>query len=108
VNIDGTNFQRIVGSSSRAFTSPSFFPNGSHLVAASGGSPSRYDTLVDVSVGGAVVTLTTLPNELFGVANRAQVSPDGNQIALDGVSPIGSSWLYGYNIPGGRVPRLAP
>ena len=106
VNVDGSNFQRIAGSSARSYTSPSFFANGSHLLAASGSSPSQYDTLVDVNLAGAAVPLTTLPSELLGLANRAQISPDGNQVALDGLSPIGASWLYGYSIAGGQFTRL--
>ena len=106
VNIDGSNFQRIIGSSTRSYTSPSFFPNGTHLLAASGSSPSQYDMLSDVSLGGTAVSLTTLPNEILGLANRAQISPDGNQIALDGLSSLGASWLYGYSIAGGQFTRL--
>jgi TolB protein len=107
VNVDGSSFQRIVGSSAASYTSPSFFPNG-HLLAAAGNSPSQYDMLVDVSLtGGVVANVTSLPNELLGVANRAQISSDGNQIALDGLSRVsGVSWLYGYSIPGRQFTRL--
>jgi Tol biopolymer transport system component len=107
VSATGGSIQRIIGGSSRSYTSPSFFPGGSQLLAASGSTPANYDSLEQVSITGTASLLAVLPNETFGLANRAQISPDGNHIALDALSQAsGASWLYAYNIAGGTYTRL--
>ncbi len=105
VSVNGGAIQRIIGRPSRSYASPSFFPGGSQLLAASGPSAFSYDSLEQVALGGGAVVITTLPNQLSGLANRAQISPDGNQVALDVLSN-GASRLYGYNLMGGSFHRL--
>ncbi len=107
VTANGGPIQRIIGGPfpSRSYTSPSFFPGGTQLLAASGATPANFDTLEEVSISGGVSMRTPLPNDLSGLANRAQISPDGNQVALDVLSN-GGSRLYGYNRADGRFHRL--
>src|SRR5258708_1589959 len=64
--------QPIIGGPSRSYTSPSFYPSGTQLLAASGPAAFSYDSLEQVSLGGVAVLITTLPRQLSGLANRAQ------------------------------------
>src|SRR5258708_6835362 len=102
VNANGGALQPILGGPSRSYASPSFFPGGSQLLAASGRSAFSYDSLEQVSLRGDAVVITTLPSQL---ANRVQVSPDGNQVALDLLSN-GASKLWGYNLTGRSFHQL--
>lgn len=107
LSANGGSIQRIIGGSLRSYTSPSFFPGGSQLLAASGSTPASYDSLEQVSLTGIGSRLAVLPNETLGLANRAQISPDGSHIAMDAFSRAsGASWLYAYNISGGTYTRL--
>jgi TolB protein len=109
VSANGGGIQLIFGGDprGRSYTSPSFFPGGSQLLAASGWAPDNYDALEQVSIDGSASALVSLPNGTFGLANRAQISPNGTQIALDAFSQAtGASWLYAYNISGGTYTRL--
>jgi len=101
----GGGIQPIIGGPLRSYTSPSFFPGGTQLLAASGTTAANFDALEQVSLAGSVSMRTPLPNGLSGLANRAQVSPDGNQVALDALSN-GASRLYGGNLTGGGFHRL--
>ncbi len=105
VIVNGGAIQPISGRPSRSYASPSFFPGGSRLLAASGQSAFSYDSLEQVALGGGAIVITTLPNQLSGLANRAQVSPDGNQVALDLLSN-GTSKLWGYNLMGDSFHQL--
>jgi Tol biopolymer transport system component len=102
VNANGGAIQPISGRASRSYASPSFFPGGSQLLAASGQSAFSYDSLERVSLGGGAVVITMLPSQL---ANRVQVSPDGNQVALDLLS-TGASKLWGSNLTGSSLHQL--
>jgi TolB protein len=104
VNANGGSIQPIIGGPSRSYASPSFFPGGTQLLAASGRLAFSYDSLEQVSLGGSAALITTLPNQLSGLANRAQVSPDGNQVALDLLSN-GASKVWGY-VMGGTFHQL--
>jgi len=102
VNITGGAIQPISGRPSRSYGSPSFSSSGS-LLAASGQSAFSYDSLEQVSLGGGANVIATLPSQL---ANRAQISPAGDQVALDLFSN-GVSKLYAYNLTGvGSFRRL--
>jgi Tol biopolymer transport system component len=105
VSVNGGAIQRIIGGPSRSYTSPSFFPGVTQLLAASGITAGNFDALEQVSLTGSVSMRTQLPPETTGLANRAQISPDGNQVALDVLSN-GASRLYGYNLMDRSFHRL--
>jgi TolB protein len=107
VSANGGSIRPIIGGPSRSYTSPSFFPSGTQLLAASGMTAGNFDALEQISLAGSASMLTRLPSGTSGLANRAQISPDGNQVALDVLSAVnGASWLYGYDLVMGSFHRL--
>lgn len=92
VNADGSGFQELTaGSTALSFGAPSFFPDGQSVLAPAGSSSFDLRQLARVSLSGGSPTFitNTLGSEAQVVVNRAVVSPDGRQVALDG--RVGSS-----------------
>lgn len=85
VNSDGSNFSTLTAST-LSFAAPSFYADGRHVLAIAGNSSSSFTQLqqVDVTNGTTQSVLTSLDPSIASVANRAVLSPDGTQIALDG------------------------
>jgi len=97
VNADGSGFQELTaGSTTLSFGAPSFFPDGQSVLAPAGSSSFDLRQLARVSLsGGSPSFITnTLGGEAQVVVNRAVVSPDGQQVALDGRVSSGGTRIF--------------
>ncbi|WP_309243058.1 TolB family protein [Hyalangium versicolor] len=95
VNVDGSTFQVLTNQPSTSFGAPSFFPDGQSVLAPSGSTSTQLSQLSRVSLTGTVSSITNdLGNEVLWVVNRAAVSPDGQQVALDGRLSSGGSRIF--------------
>ena len=83
INVDGTNFRPLT--SQFYYAGPSFFPNGSAVLAARGSSPASYTQLVgiDINSGLESVFAGSLGAQACAIANRVAVSPSGTRVAFD-------------------------
>jgi TolB protein len=112
VNADGSGFQVITTSQPAvSFGAPSFFPDGQSVLAPAGSTSSQLSQLARVGLTGTVVFLTNNVGsgggEVQVVVNRAAVSPDGTQVALDGrVSSGGTRIFVGPLSPFGPLTRV--
>jgi TolB protein len=96
VNTDGSGFQALTSSPATSFGAPSFFPDGQSVLAPAGSSTADLRQLARVSLTGAVSFIANnLGNEAQVVLTRAVVSPDGQQVALDGRLSVGSRIFVG-------------
>ncbi|MDC0711595.1 hypothetical protein POL68_24205 [Stigmatella sp. ncwal1] len=92
VNADGSGFQELTPNTSTSFGAPSFFPDGLSVLVPAGLNSGFLNQLKRVTLSnGAIANVAdNLNNE---VVNRAVVSPDGTQVALDG-GPISGSRIF--------------
>jgi len=82
------------------YTSPSFDASGRlYVVAATSGGVGAELVRLDLSTGASQVVTDDLGDAL-GVANRAQVSPDGTQIVFDGRTSSGATRLFVHTVGG--------
>jgi Tol biopolymer transport system component len=84
VNVDGTGFQQLT--SQFYYIGPSFFSDGSGVLAARATSPpSQYNQIVQVPVNPGRDSLITnaLGPDACSVENRVALSPDGSKLAFD-------------------------
>ncbi|MBN8230493.1 PD40 domain-containing protein [Corallococcus macrosporus] len=98
IAVDGSGFKDLTPGNTIAYGSPSFFPSGSTVVAPAGSNTFQYNQLAFVPVGGGSPSFVSLGNEVLAIANRAVVSPDGRQIALDGRLSSGSTRIFVGNV----------
>ncbi|WP_224240346.1 TolB family protein [Hyalangium gracile] len=96
VNADGSGFQVLTNEPGTSFGAPSFFPDGQSVLAPAGSSSTQLTQLARVPLTGGAVTsvANNLGNEVLWVVNRAVVSPDGRQVALDGRLSSGGSRIF--------------
>lgn len=94
VSVDGTAFAALTPSAGISFGAPSFFPNGATLVAPAGNNTFQFDRLARVTLSSGNISYNSLGNEVLSVVNRAVVSPDGTQVALDGKLSSGSTRIF--------------
>jgi TolB protein len=112
VNADGSGFQELTtGQPAVSFGAPSFFPDGQSVLSPAGSSSSQLNQLARVSLTGNVSFITNNVGsgggEVQVVVNRAVVSPDGTQVALDGrVSSGGTRIFVGSLSPFGPLARV--
>jgi TolB protein len=101
VNADGSGFQALTNDPATSFGAPSFYPDGQSVLAPAGSSSNTLTRLERVSLsGGSNTVAPSLGNEVQWVLNRAVVSPDGRQVALDGqLSSVGSRIFVGSLSP---------
>ncbi|NOK23711.1 hypothetical protein HMI50_42710 [Corallococcus carmarthensis] len=95
---DGSGFVELTPGTTIAYGAPSFFPSGNTVVAPAGNNTFQLDQLAFVPVGGGSATYVRLGNEVLAIANRAVVSPDGRQVALDGRLSSGSTRIFVGNV----------
>jgi TolB protein len=95
VNADGSGFQEITPGATLSYGAPSFFPDGQSVLAPAGNNSTQLTQLERVSVtGGSFPITNNLGSEPRTVVNRAVVSPDGTQVALDGRLSSGVSRIF--------------
>ncbi|RKG94025.1 TolB family protein [Corallococcus terminator] len=99
IAVNGSGFTELTPGATINHGSPSFFPNGTTVVAPAGSNTFQYNQLAFVPVGGGSPSYTSsLGNEVLAIANRAVVSPDGRQVALDARLSSGSTRIFVGNV----------
>jgi TolB protein len=95
VNADGSGFQELTPGTTLSYGAPSFFPDGQSVLAPAGNSSTQLTQLERVGLTGGSTSITNnLGNEVLWVVNRAVVSPDGRQVALDGRLSSGGTRIF--------------
>jgi TolB protein len=106
VNADGSGFQALTPNpATLSYGAPAFYPDGQSVLAPAGSSSSVLSQLERVTLSGTSSSVTSsLGTGIVSVENRAVVSPDGNQVALDGrVSSGGTRIFVGTLSPFGQL-----
>jgi TolB protein len=86
VNVDGSDFRKLIGGSALAYGSPTWFPDGASLLVSAGNAGLMQTQVerVNVATGQPTPVTNTLGNEALGIAGRLVVSPDGTRAIFDG------------------------
>ncbi|HZH04579.1 MAG TPA: hypothetical protein VEY30_12410, partial [Myxococcaceae bacterium] len=107
VNADGTGFQRVTDGSP-SFDSPSFYPDGTSVLAATGNNFNGFNQFarVRLDTGAASGVADTLGNEAIAVANRAVLSPDATRVAFDGITSVGSTRIFNLTLSSRAVQQV--
>ncbi|NOK14319.1 hypothetical protein HNS30_35300 [Corallococcus exercitus] len=98
IGVNGSGFTELTPGTTISYGSPSFFPSGNTVLAPAGSNTFQYNQLAFVPVGGGSPSYVSLGNEVLAIANRAVVSPDGRQVALDGRLSSGSTRIFVGNV----------
>ncbi|HEX8697590.1 MAG TPA: hypothetical protein VF815_02015 [Myxococcaceae bacterium] len=95
VNADGSGFQTLTPNlATLSYGAPSFV-DGQRVLAPAGTSSSTLNQLELVSLDGTITSVTgNLGNGIVSVVNRAAVSPDGRQVAIDGRTSAGGTRIF--------------
>lgn len=95
VNVDGSNFRKLIGGGPLAYHSPSYFPDGKTLLVAVGnaGLTATQVERVDVLTG-APSTVTNVLGDSLGIMTRLAVSPDGTRAVYDGRVASGATRIF--------------
>lgn len=96
VNVDGSNFRKLIGGGALAYASPSWFPDGSALLVTAGNAGLMQTQVERVAVAtGAPTNITnTLGNEVLAVASRMVLSPDAKRAVFDGRVSSGVTRIF--------------
>lgn len=108
INADGSGFAKLIGGTSLAYSSPSFYPDGASVLAIAGSPGVGYTMLEQVNLSSRVPTpvTNTLGNEVLGIAQRAVLSPDGARVAFDGRLSTGGSRVFILSLSSKAVTRV--
>ncbi|MCY1032982.1 hypothetical protein OV207_16035 [Corallococcus sp. BB11-1] len=99
IAVNGSGFTELTPGTTISHGSPSFLPSGTTVVAPAGSSAFQYNQLAFVPVnGGSPSYVSSLGNEVLTIVNRAVVSPDGRQVALDARLSSGSTRIFVGNV----------
>jgi TolB protein len=108
VNADGSSFQVLTNDPATSYGAPSFL-DGQSVLVPTGSSSTQLTQLsrVNISTGAVSPVTNNLGAEVLWTVNRAVVSPDGTQVALDGrLSSGGSRIFVGRLSPFGPLARV--
>ncbi|MBJ6760503.1 PD40 domain-containing protein [Myxococcaceae bacterium JPH2] len=94
VNVDGSSFKALTPGTTISYGAPSFFPNGTTVLVPAGNNTFQFNQLARVPLNGGPATFSSLGNEVLSIVNRAVVSSDGTQVALDGKLSSGSTRIF--------------
>ncbi len=96
VNVDGSNFRKLIGGGPLAYASPSWFPDGSALLvtAVNLGMTQHQVERVDVATGMPTNVTNTLGNEVIAIASRLIISPDAKRAVFDGRVSSGVTRIF--------------
>ncbi|MBI3184513.1 MAG: PD40 domain-containing protein [Myxococcales bacterium] len=108
VNADGSGFARLAGGGALSYGSPSFFADGTSVLAMAGNSASTFTQLerVAIATGQATNVTNNLGSEVVQIANRVVVSPDGTRAAFDGRLSSNAVRIFIINLSSKQVTRL--
>lgn len=108
VNVDGTGFERLAGGSALSYGAPSFYPDGSSVLAPAGNSSASFTQLESINL--STKTATSVTNNLGTVAlqivGRAVVSPDGTKAAFDARISSGGVRIFVLDLTTKAVSQL--
>lgn len=107
VNVDGSNFRKVVGGGALAYASPSWFPDGLALLVSTGNAGLMQTQVekVDVATGAPTSITNTLGNEALSIASRIVLSPDGKLAAFDGRVGSGVTRIFVLDLSTRMVTR---
>lgn len=96
VNVDGSNFRKLVGGGALAYSSPSWFPDGNSLLVSAGNAGLMQTQIerIDVTSGTPTNITNTLGNEALAIASRIVVSPDARRAVFDGRVSSGVTRIF--------------
>lgn len=96
VNVDGSNFRKLIGGSALAYASPTWFPDGSALLVSAGNAGLMQTQIerVDATSGVATSITNTLGNEALSIATRLVLSPDAKRAVFDGRVSSGVTRIF--------------
>jgi Tol biopolymer transport system component len=96
VNVDGSDFRKVIGGQALAYGSPSWFPDGQHLLVSAGNAGLMQTQVerVNVSTGAPTPVTNTLGSEVLGIASRLVLSPDGARAVFDGRVSSGVTRIF--------------
>jgi TolB protein len=98
IAVNGSGFRELTPGTTISYGAPSFFPSGTTVLAPAGSNTFQFNQLAFIPVSGGSPTYVSLGNEVLAIANRAVVSPDGRQVALDGRLSSGSTRIFVGNV----------
>ena len=94
INVDGTN-ARVLTTGGLAQGSPSFTPDGTAVIVASGNPGLGFTQIERVTLSTMSVTnVTNVLGDALSIANRLVVSPDGSKAVYDGVVSSGATRIF--------------
>lgn len=95
VNTDGSGFQVLTTDPATSFGGASFFPDGQSVLVPTGTTSTQLSQLQRVGLNGGISPVAnSLGQDAQWVVNRAVVSLDGKQVALDGRVGAVSSRIF--------------
>jgi TolB protein len=107
IDADGSRFAE-VSSGALSYASPSFYPDGVHVLVAAGSLGTGYTQLerVNLDTGLATNVLNGLGNEARKIRNRVVLSPDGSRAAFDGELAAGTTRIFAVDVSSRAVTQL--
>jgi Tol biopolymer transport system component len=96
VNVDGTNFRRVLVGTALSWHSPSFSSDGKKLLVAGGNaglSVTQFHWL-DLATGSTTQVANTLGIEAQTIMNRAVLSPDNTKVVFDARVSSGATRIF--------------
>lgn len=108
VNVDGSGLQEL-STSALQYISPSFYPDGAHVLVAAGNASTGFTQLekVNVDTGTPENILNGLGNEALGVRERVVISKDGTRAAFQSQVSSGVMRIFVADLAGGTVTQLS-
>ncbi len=108
VNVDGSNFTRLIGGGALAYGSPTWFPDGQSLLVSTGNAGLMQTQVerVNVATGQTTGITNTLGNEALAIAGRLVVSPDGTRAIFDGRVSSNATRIFLLTLASRTVTRL--
>jgi TolB protein len=96
VNVDGSDFRKVIGGQALAYGSPSWFPDGESLLVSAGNAGLMQNQVerVNVTTGQPTSITNTLGVEALSIASRLVVSPDGTRAVFDGRVSSGVTRIF--------------
>ncbi len=107
VNDDGSGFQRLAGGGALSYGSPSFYADGTAVLAAAGSSASGFNQIHKVPLSGSPQPITNdLGNEAMVIVNRVVLSPSGTRAAFDGRLSSNAVRIFVVDLTSKQVHRV--
>jgi Tol biopolymer transport system component len=107
VNVDGSDFRKLIGGQALAYGSPTWFADGTSLLVSAGNAGLMQTQLerVNVATGTSMSVTNTLGNEALSIAGRVVVSPDGENAVFDGRVSSGVTRIFVWSFGTRQVQR---